>query len=102
MKRKKLKNKKPPTGATGSGKSEKQSGRDVFCVNNSTYPVKCQTDYAKQADTFRQQANYFSILADIADHMRKVTDLQEQAKLSLMPIYTGGTVYQIQGKTDEN
>ena len=100
MKRKKV-IKKPPSGQTEGGLENELQGV-VFCLNNNINPEKCQIDYAKQADTFRQQANYFVILAQIAEHMSKVTDLQEQANLTLMPIYAGGTVYQLPGGTYED
>ena len=93
--------KKPPSGQTEGGLENELQGV-VFCLNNNINPEKCQIDYAKQADTFRQQANYFVILAQIAEHMSKVTDLQEQANLTLMPIYAGGTVYQLPGGTYED
>lgn len=102
MSRKKA-NKKPPTGqGEGGVKGENERGRNVFYAYCKTKPAKKQIDYAKQADVFRQQANYFSIMAEIADNMSKAAALQEQANLSLMPIYAGGTVYQIPGGADED
>lgn len=100
MKNKKL-IKKPPSGQTEGGLENELAGV-VFCLNDNTYPAYCKIDYAKQADTFRQQAEYYLILAQIAEHMRLVSDLQEQANLSLMPVYAGGTVYQIPGGTYED
>ena len=93
--------KKPPSGQAEGG-LENELGSVVFCLNNNTNPAKYKTDYAKQADTFRQQAEYYLIQAQIAEHMRLVSDLQEQANLSLMPVYAGGTVYQIPGGTYED
>ena len=93
--------KKPPSGQTEGG-LENELGCVVFYPNNNINPAYCKIDYAKQADTFRQQANYFVILAQIAEHMSKVTDLQEQANLTLMPIYAGGTVYQLPGGNYED
>lgn len=100
MKRKK-RIKKPPSGRTEGG-LENELGCVVFCPNNNINPAYCKIDYAKQADTFRQQAEYYLIQAQIAEHMRLVSDLQEQAILSLMPVYAGGTVYQIPGGTYED
>ena len=102
MKHKKPKNKKPPSGATEGGEGENELSGNVFYAYCKTKPAKKQIDYAKQADVFRQQANYFSIMAEIADNMSKAAALQEQANLSLMPIYAGGTVYQIPGGADED
>ena len=93
--------KKPPSGLTEGGLENELSGI-VFYPNNNTNPAYCKIDYAKQADTFRQQAEYYLIQAQIAEHMRLVSDLQEQAILSLMPVYAGGTVYQIPGGTYED
>ena len=93
--------KKPPSGQTEGGLENELQGV-VFCLNNNTNPAKYKIDYAKQADTFRQQAEYYLIQAQIAEHMRLVSDLQEQAILSLMPVYAGGTVYQIPGGTYED
>lgn len=100
MKRKK-RIKKPPSGQTEGG-LENEQACVVFYPNNNINPAKHKTDYAKQADTFRQQAEYYLIQAQIAEHMRLVSDLQEQANLSLMPVYAGGTVYQIPGGTYED
>ena len=93
--------KKPPSGLTEGGLENELSGI-VFYPNNNINPAYCKIDYAKQADTFRQQAEYYLIQAQIAEHMRLVSDLQEQAILSLMPVYAGGTVYQIPGGTYED
>lgn len=93
--------KKPPSGQAEGGLENELAGV-VFCLNNNTNPAYCKIDYAKQADTFRQQAEYYLIQAQIAEHMRLVSDLQEQANLSLMPVYAGGTVYQIPGGTYED
>jgi len=93
--------KKPPSGRTEGGLENELTGV-VFCLNDNTKPAKHKIDYAKQADTFRQQAEYYLILAQIAEHMRLVSDLQEQAILSLKPVYAGGTVYQIPGGTYED
>lgn len=101
MKRKKI-IKKPPTGQGQGGKGENERGRDVFYPDNNINPAYCEIDYAKQADTFRLQAEYYLIQSQIAEHMRLVSDLQEQAILSLMPVYAGGTVYQIPGGTYED
>lgn len=98
----KKRNKKPPSGATEGGEGENELSGNVFYAYCKTKPAKKQIDYAKQADVFRQQANYFSIMAEIADNMSKAAALQEQANLSLMPIYQGGTVYQIPGGVDED
>jgi len=95
-------NKKPPNGQGEGGKVENKRGRGVFYAYCNTKPANIKIDYAKQADVFRQQANYFTIMADLADNMKKAADLQEQANLSLMPIYAGGTVYHIPGGADEN
>ena len=93
--------KKPPSGQAEGG-LENELGCVVFYPNNNINPAYCKIDYAKQADTFRQQAEYYLIQAQIAEHMRLVSDLQEQANLSLMPVYAGGTVYQIPGGTYED
>lgn len=93
--------KKPPSGQAEGGLENELQGV-VFCLNDNTNPANHKIDYAKQADTFRQQAEYYLILAQIAEHMRLVSDLQEQAILSLKPVYAGGTVYQIPGGTYED
>lgn len=95
MKHKKQKNKKPPTEATEGGKSEKQSGRDVFYANISTNPDVIQIDLPKFADTCRMESEYFAKLAQAAD-------LLAEAELSLNPVYAGGTVYHIQGSQHED
>lgn len=100
MKRKK-RIKKPPSGRTEGG-LENELGCVVFCPNNNINPAYCKIDYAKQADTFRQQAEYYLIQAHMLGNLRLVSDLQEQAILSLMPVYAGGTVYQIPGGTYED
>lgn len=94
--------KKPPSTAMDGGESENLRAGVVFCLNDSINPANCKIDYAKQADVYRQQAEYYLILAQIAEHMRLVSDLQEQANLTLMPVYAGGTVYQIPGGTYED
>jgi len=58
--------KKPPTGATGSGESENQRGRDVFYQDNSTNPHAFQTDFGKLADIYSLKCDYYSALADAA------------------------------------
>ena len=101
MNRKK-ENRKPPTGRTEGGGNENELSGNVFYAYCKTKPAEKQTDYAKQADVFKQQANYFEILARIANLMRLVTELQDEAKLTLSPIYAGGTIYQIPGGTYED
>lgn len=93
--------KKPPSGQAEGGLENELTGV-VFYPNNNINPVNSKIDYAKQADVFKQQANYFEILARIANLMRLVTELQDEAKLTLSPIYAGGTVYQIPGGTYED
>ena len=93
--------KKPPSGQTEGGLENELTGV-VFYPNNNINPVNSKIDYAKQADVFKQQANYFEILARIANLMRLVTELQDEAKLTLSPIYAGGTIYQIPGGTYED
>ena len=93
--------KKPPSGLTEGGLENELTGV-VFYPNNNINPVNSNIDYAKQADVFKQQANYFEILARIANLMRLVTELQDEAKLTLSPIYAGGTIYQIPGGTHED
>lgn len=93
--------KKPPSGQAEGGLENELQGV-VFYPNNNINPANRKIDYAKQADTFRQQAEYYLILAQIAEHMRLVSDLQEQAILSLKPVYAGGTVYQIPGGNYED
>lgn len=86
--------KKPPSGQAEGGLENELTGV-VFYPNNNINPVNSKIDYAKQADVFKQQANYFEILARIANLMRLVTELQDEAKLTLSPIYAGGTIYPI-------
>lgn len=88
MNRRKLPIKKPPTGRTDGGESEKQCWRDVFCIDNSTNPRIFQTvDYGKLADVFELHADLYRVKA-------------EEIRI-LAAIYAGGTAYPIRGDIDE-